>query len=194
VGGLSRSVAGRSPSSTPSRCLVRARRPLGGVAYVGYDAFTKNPEMTVMKWGWVLVRLYTGPIGLAFDVLSCKEPAPGTHEHFVKSGRRRTTTCRSAPRTWTARSCRPAWPTAEISPQRRSATLPPSTRATSTSRRRAGLGPRRSPPATEAGLRREGLRPDRVVIKWNILPDEQLMAYAINRQGGGLTGIIDMRP
>jgi hypothetical protein len=54
------------------------------VAYVAYDAFTKNPEMTVMKWGWVLVTLYTGPVGLALYVLSCKEPAPGTHEEFVK--------------------------------------------------------------------------------------------------------------
>jgi hypothetical protein len=54
------------------------------VAYVAYDAFAKNPEMTVMKWGWVLVTLYTGPVGLAFYVLSCKEPAPGTHEEFVK--------------------------------------------------------------------------------------------------------------
>jgi hypothetical protein len=53
-------------------------------AYVAYDAFTKNPEMTVMKWGWVLVTLYTGPVGLAFYVLSCKEPAPGTHEEFIK--------------------------------------------------------------------------------------------------------------
>jgi hypothetical protein len=54
------------------------------VAYVAYDAFTKNPEMTVMKWGWVLVTLYTGPVGLAFYVLSCKELAPGTHEEFVE--------------------------------------------------------------------------------------------------------------
>jgi len=53
-------------------------------AYVAWDAFTKNPEMKVMKWGWVLVTLYTGPVGLAFYVLSCKEPAPGTHEEFVK--------------------------------------------------------------------------------------------------------------
>ncbi|MBA3476132.1 MAG: DUF4396 domain-containing protein [Actinobacteria bacterium] len=53
-------------------------------AYVVYDAFTKNPELTVMKWGWVLVTLYTGPVGLAFYVLSCKEPAPGEHEEFIK--------------------------------------------------------------------------------------------------------------
>lgn len=54
------------------------------VIYVAYDAFTKNPEMTVMKWGWVLVTLYLGPIGLFLYVVSCKEPEPGTHEEFVK--------------------------------------------------------------------------------------------------------------
>jgi hypothetical protein len=52
-------------------------------AYVAYDAFTGNPELTVMKWGWVLVTLYIGPIGASVYVLSCKEPAPGTHEAFV---------------------------------------------------------------------------------------------------------------
>jgi hypothetical protein len=54
------------------------------VAYVAYDAFTKNPEMTVMKWGWILVTLYLGPIGLVLYVLSCKEPGPGMHEEFVR--------------------------------------------------------------------------------------------------------------
>lgn len=56
---------------------------LVSVVYVAYDAFTKNPELTVMKWGWVLVTLYIGPIGASIYVLSCKEPAPGTHERFV---------------------------------------------------------------------------------------------------------------
>ena len=51
--------------------------------YVAYDAFTRDPELTVMKWGWVLVTLYIGPIGAALYVLSCKEPSPGTHEEFV---------------------------------------------------------------------------------------------------------------
>src|SRR6266498_5326146 len=54
------------------------------VAYVAWDAFANNPEMTVMKWGWVLVTLYLGPISLVLYILSCKEPAPGTHEEFVK--------------------------------------------------------------------------------------------------------------
>ncbi|MBI2755921.1 MAG: DUF4396 domain-containing protein [Chloroflexi bacterium] len=54
------------------------------VAYVAWDAFTANPEMTVMKWGWLLVTLYTGPIGAALYVLSCKEPGPGAHEGFIQ--------------------------------------------------------------------------------------------------------------
>lgn len=54
------------------------------VAYVAWDAWRRTPEMTVMKWGWVLVTLYTGPVGAAVYVLSCQEPSPGTHEAFVK--------------------------------------------------------------------------------------------------------------
>ncbi len=52
-------------------------------AYVAFDAFTRNPELTVMKWGWVLVTVYTGVIGLALYLLTCREPAPGTHAAFV---------------------------------------------------------------------------------------------------------------
>lgn len=54
-------------------------------AYVAWDAFRRNPEMTVMKWGWLLVTLYTGPIGAAVYVLSCQEPRPGSHANFVAS-------------------------------------------------------------------------------------------------------------
>ncbi len=53
-------------------------------AYVAWDAFTYNPEMKVMKWGWLLVTLYLGPIALAVYILSCKEPAPGRHEAFIR--------------------------------------------------------------------------------------------------------------
>ncbi|MFQ4143911.1 DUF4396 domain-containing protein [Chlorogloeopsis sp. ULAP02] len=54
------------------------------VIYVAWDAFTSNPELTVMKWGWLLVTLYTGVIGAALYILSCKEPVPMQHEEFVK--------------------------------------------------------------------------------------------------------------
>mgnify|MGYP001791523283 CR=1 FL=1 len=52
-------------------------------AYVAYDQFKGNPEPTVMKWGFVLITLYMGPIGLLLYVMSDKEPKPGTHEAFV---------------------------------------------------------------------------------------------------------------
>jgi hypothetical protein len=52
--------------------------------YVAYDQSSHNPEAPVMKWGFVLVTLYMGPIGLLLYVMADKEPVPGTHEHFVK--------------------------------------------------------------------------------------------------------------
>ena len=52
-------------------------------AYVAWDAFTRNPALRVMRYGWLLVTLYTGPIGAALHVLSCKEPRRGAHERFI---------------------------------------------------------------------------------------------------------------
>jgi hypothetical protein len=54
------------------------------VAYVAWDAFARNPELKVMKWGWLLVTLYGGPIMAAAYVLSCQEPANELHEDFVR--------------------------------------------------------------------------------------------------------------
>jgi FtsP/CotA-like multicopper oxidase with cupredoxin domain/uncharacterized membrane protein YidH (DUF202 family) len=53
-------------------------------AYVAYDQFRNNPEPVVMKWGFVLVTLYMGPIGLLLYVMADKEPRPGAHEEFIK--------------------------------------------------------------------------------------------------------------
>ncbi|MHC5705700.1 DUF4396 domain-containing protein [Streptomyces tirandamycinicus] len=78
-------AAGNGISGTTADALMYSWFLLVAVstAYVAYDAYTKNPELTVMKWGWVLVTLYIGPVGAALYVLSCKEPRPGTHERFV---------------------------------------------------------------------------------------------------------------
>lgn len=51
--------------------------------YITYDLIFITPEATVMKWGWWLVTLYAGPVGLFFYLLACKEPMPGTHEAFI---------------------------------------------------------------------------------------------------------------
>jgi hypothetical protein len=53
-------------------------------AYVARDQYRNIPESVVMKWGFILVTLYMGPIGLLLYVLADKEPRPGEHESFVR--------------------------------------------------------------------------------------------------------------
>ncbi|MFL6604990.1 MAG: DUF4396 domain-containing protein [Steroidobacteraceae bacterium] len=56
---------------------------LASAAYVGIDQYRHNPEPPVMKWGFILVTMYMGPLGLVLYVLADKEPRPGEHEQFV---------------------------------------------------------------------------------------------------------------
>ncbi len=56
---------------------------VGSAAYVAVDQFRGNPEAKVMKWGFVLVTLYMGPIGFLLYVMADKEPHPGAHEEFI---------------------------------------------------------------------------------------------------------------
>jgi hypothetical protein len=43
----------------------------------------KTPESPVLKWGFVLLTAYTGPLGAFLYVLGCREPLPGLHERYV---------------------------------------------------------------------------------------------------------------
>jgi FtsP/CotA-like multicopper oxidase with cupredoxin domain len=52
--------------------------------YVAVDQYRNNPEPAVMKWAFILITLYMGPIGLLLYVLADKEPRPGEHEQFIK--------------------------------------------------------------------------------------------------------------
>lgn len=54
----------------------------GSTLYVGIDQYRNNPEPAVMKWGFILVTLYTGPLGLLLYVLADKEPRRGEHEAY----------------------------------------------------------------------------------------------------------------
>ena len=54
-------------------------------AYVAWDQYRNNPEPTVMKWGFILVTLYMGPLGVLLYVLADKEPRPGEHEKFIQA-------------------------------------------------------------------------------------------------------------
>ncbi len=51
--------------------------------YVAYDLLARTPAMGVMKLGWTLVLLYTGPVGLALYLASCRKPAGQGHQAFV---------------------------------------------------------------------------------------------------------------
>lgn len=50
--------------------------------FVAVDIRT-TPEATVMKWGFVVITLFSGLFGALLYVLSCREPLPGTHELYV---------------------------------------------------------------------------------------------------------------
>lgn len=58
---------------------------LASTLYVGFDQYRNNPEPVVMKWGFILVTLYMGPLGLLLYVLADKEPRPGEHELFTRA-------------------------------------------------------------------------------------------------------------
>lgn len=52
------------------------------VAFVAVD-ITRTPESPVMKWGFVIITAFTGPVGAFLYVLGCREPLPDSHERFV---------------------------------------------------------------------------------------------------------------
>jgi len=56
---------------------------LGSVFFVLYDQLTNTPSMRVMTLAWVLIILYTGPLGLFLYFLSCRQSLPETHDQFI---------------------------------------------------------------------------------------------------------------
>ena len=54
------------------------------LAFVVID-IPKTPETTVLKWAFVILVVFTGPLGAFFYVLGCREPLKGTHEKFVSA-------------------------------------------------------------------------------------------------------------
>lgn len=53
------------------------------LVFLIYDLETNTPAQWVMKLAWILIVLYTGPLGLFIYMLSCREPLPGTHDAFI---------------------------------------------------------------------------------------------------------------
>ena len=52
------------------------------VVFVAID-IRSTPESPVLKWAFVLITAYTGPIGAVLYVLGCREPLPGLHAPYV---------------------------------------------------------------------------------------------------------------
>ena len=52
------------------------------VLFVAIDIRT-TPESPVLKWGFVLMTAYSGPLGAFLYVLGCREPLLGLHEQYV---------------------------------------------------------------------------------------------------------------
>ncbi|MGD9890281.1 MAG: DUF4396 domain-containing protein [Dehalococcoidia bacterium] len=55
----------------------------GSLVFLVWDLQTNTPATWVMKLAWILVVLYTGPIGLFIFLLSCRQPLPGTHDQYI---------------------------------------------------------------------------------------------------------------
>ena len=54
------------------------------VIFVAVD-IRNTPESPVLKWGFVLLTAFTGPLGAFLYVLGCREPLPGLHEQSVSA-------------------------------------------------------------------------------------------------------------
>nr|WP_306264827.1 DUF4396 domain-containing protein [Pararhizobium sp. IMCC3301] len=52
------------------------------MAFVAID-IRSTPASSVLKWGFILLTAYTGPIGAFLYVLGCREPLSGLHERYV---------------------------------------------------------------------------------------------------------------
>ncbi len=56
---------------------------LGSLLFVLWDQFKNTPSLRIMTLAWAFVILYTGPLGLFFYFLSCRQPMPETHDQFI---------------------------------------------------------------------------------------------------------------
>jgi len=58
---------------------------LASLIFIIYDLIIVTPAPWVMKIAWILVVLYTGPVGLFVYLLSCREYLFGTHDKMVSA-------------------------------------------------------------------------------------------------------------
>ena len=54
------------------------------VLFVSIDIW-RTPEATALRWGFIILTVFAGPLAAFFYVLGCREPFPGAHERYVSS-------------------------------------------------------------------------------------------------------------
>src|SRR5262245_3798866 len=55
------------------------------VAFVVWDSVTNTPTSWVQQLAWILVTIYTGPIGAFVYLLACRSPGRGLHDVFTRA-------------------------------------------------------------------------------------------------------------
>lgn len=55
------------------------------VLFVLWDSISNGVTSWVQRAAWILVTLYTGPVGLFYYLLACRRPFPGGHDQFTKA-------------------------------------------------------------------------------------------------------------
>ncbi len=55
----------------------------GSVVFVVWDSVFNGVTSWVQRIAWILVTIYTGPVGAFFYLLACRRPLPGTHDAFT---------------------------------------------------------------------------------------------------------------
>jgi hypothetical protein len=51
--------------------------------FVVIDIWRSTPESPVLKWAFVILTAFTGPLGAFFYVFGCREPIRGTHDAYI---------------------------------------------------------------------------------------------------------------
>src|SRR5262249_6512688 len=57
----------------------------GAIAFVVWDSLSNTPTSWVQRLAWILVTVYTGPIGLFIYLLACRSPGRGLHDLFTRA-------------------------------------------------------------------------------------------------------------
>ncbi len=57
----------------------------GSLAFVIWDSISNGVTSWVQRIAWILVTLYTGPIGAFMYLLACRRPFPGSHDRYTRA-------------------------------------------------------------------------------------------------------------